>query len=214
MKPAALLLVLTGILLLLYPHVNEWMADSRQAQLLEQWETAEAAQVETRAGRDYKELEHVFQQAEKEQAFNSAPEHPPESKGETDPIGLLRIPAINVELPVAKGASASILDVAAGHLAGTAALGAEGNSAVAAHRSHTYGRMFNRLDEVETGDLIEVETGTGTHSYTVFQTTVVDPSDTSVLRQDTNGEDVITLITCTPMKNPVNRLIVQGKIES
>ncbi|MGY4688369.1 class D sortase [Salibacterium sp. K-3] len=208
MKPAAFLLILAGIFLLFYPHVNEWMADSRQAELLEQWETAEAAPVETRVGRDYEELEQVFQQEDSAEAGASLPD----TEGETDPIGILRISAIGAELPVAAGASAEILEVAAGHLAGTAALGEEGNSAVAAHRSHTYGRMFNRLDEVAAGDVIEVETGTGTYSYTVFQTKIVDPSDTSVLRQDTNGEKVLTLITCTPMKNPVNRLIVQGKL--
>ncbi|SFQ02753.1 class D sortase [Salibacterium halotolerans] len=210
MKPVAFLLVLAGIFLLFYPHVNEWMADSRQAELLEQWETAEASQVNTRAGRDYEELEHIFEQEETEEAPEPPPPESPEGKTET--VGVLRIPAIEAELPVAEDASAAALEVAAGHLAGTAALGAKGNSAVAAHRSHTYGRMFNRLNEVEKGDAIEVETKSGTYFYTVFQTKVVDPSDTSVLRQDTNGKKVITLITCSPMKNPVNRLIVQGKL--
>ncbi|MFB4166125.1 class D sortase [Alteribacillus sp. JSM 102045] len=118
---------------------------------------------------------------------------------------------MEAEFPIVEGASEENLRTAAGYLPGTASLGKEGNSVIAAHRSHTHGRMFNRLEEIEAGEEIVIVSETGEKTFSVFNKTIVSPNDTSVLSQDTNGESIVTLITCTPMKNLTHSLIVQGK---
>ncbi|WP_158734947.1 class D sortase [Alteribacillus sp. YIM 98480] len=216
MKAAAIIIFLAGAFVFLYPEVEEYTADSKQKQLLEEWDR-EQEPLETEGQNDvrksYKKLNDIF---DKNENTTSAEEEVDESLEQNkhslpSAIGILRIPAIDAELPVVEGATEEKLRTAAGHLEGTASLGKEGNSAIAAHRSHTHGRMFNRLDEVEAGDDIVIEDETGEKTYSVINKIVVSPDDTSVLTQDTNGESIVTLITCTPMKNPTHRLIVQGK---
>jgi len=103
--------------------------------------------------------------------------------------------------------------VGAGQVSGTTKLGDIGNAALAAHRSHTYGRMFNRLDELEIGDKIIVETKDGTFEYTVYKKHVVEPTDLSVLNKN-NKDRVLTLITCTPIYTATHRLIIHAVISN
>ncbi len=126
-------------------------------------------------------------------------------------VGLLHIEKIELTLPLLEGASETNLKVGAGVLTSTSPFGEEGgNTGIAAHRSHTYGRQFNRLDEIEEGDLVVVETRTGEYQFEVFQTSVVAPEDVSVL-QPIDHYSVVTLITCTPVIDPTHRLIVHAK---
>lgn len=126
-------------------------------------------------------------------------------------IGRLEIPKIEANIPILESASSTNLKVGAGHITGTAKLGSVGNAALAAHRSHTYGRMFNRLDELEVGDTIRVTTSEGIYEYIVYKTLVVNPDDISVLYQS-NEERILTLITCTPLYTATHRLIVHAVI--
>lgn len=69
--------------------------------------------------------------------------------------------------------------------------------------------FFNRLNEIEVGDIIEVVANNKTFKYTVYETLIVEPTDISVLYR--NDEDkVLTLVTCEPVKNPTHRLIVHA----
>ena len=83
---------------------------------------------------------------------------------------------------------------------------------MAAHRSHTFGRFFNRLDEVGLGDEIIIISNGEEYKYKVFNKVVVEPTDLSVLQRN-NKDRIVTLITCTPIKTATHRLIIQGKIE-
>jgi sortase A len=128
-------------------------------------------------------------------------------------IGRIQIDKIGLSIPILEGTSKANLRLGAGHIKGTTGLGDIGNAALAAHRSHTYGRMFNRLDELELGDKIVVETADGTYEYTVFKKLVVEPNDTSVLNRN-NKDRVLTLVTCTPLYTATHRLIVHAVIRS
>src|SRR5690606_12418868 len=114
---------------------------------------------------------------------------------QTSVIGLLQIEKINLTIPILKGATEENLKIGAGMMANTSPLGSIGNTGIAAHRSFTYGRMFNRLDEITVGDIVEVETFEGVLKYEVFDKMLVLPDDTSVLNPVEN-ESIITLITC------------------
>ncbi|WP_336245847.1 class D sortase [Paenibacillus apiarius] len=73
------------------------------------------------------------------------------------------------------------------------------------------GRHFNRLDELEAGDEIKIETTNNTYVYKVNTKFVVEPEDLSVLDQNKDDKE-LTLITCEPMDNPTHRLIIKAEI--
>ncbi|SDI33639.1 sortase A [Alteribacillus persepolensis] len=203
-------LFFAGACIFVYPEASEFAADRQQDRLVKQWEAqdaAEAEEVSTETEESYAQLDRVFAVGGSE----SVSEDVTSENQDVQTEGVIRIPAIDVELPILPGATEEHLDIGAGLIEGTAALGKAGNSAIAAHRSYTYGRMFNRLDELAAGDEVEIETREGTFVYHVFDTVVVPPFDTSVLDQSTGDESLVTLVTCTPMKNPTHRLIVQAK---
>jgi len=108
------------------------------------------------------------------------------------PIGVLRIPSIHLNVPIYEGTSDDILKRGAGHIEGTAALNADGNSGVAAHRDS----FFRLLKDVTAGDVIVLETTQKLERYRIEKTWIVSPSDVTVL----TGTDsqTITLVTCYP----------------
>jgi len=109
-----------------------------------------------------------------------------------EPLGLLRIPKIHLEVPIFNGTDDSILNRGAGRIEGTARVGQAGNLGIAGHRDG----FFRGLKDVTTGDTIELETAAGTLTYTIDSIKIVEPSDVSVLR---NGPtDSVTLVTCFP----------------
>lgn len=132
-----------------------------------------------------------------------------QSSSKLQAIGRIEIPKIQAKLPIVEGTSKASLKVGVGHIIGTSELGSIGNAALAAHRSHTYGRMFNRLDEVEVGDTIKVATSEGNFEYTVYEILVVTPDDISVLYRS-EEDRVLTLITCTPLYTATHRLVVHA----
>jgi len=109
-----------------------------------------------------------------------------------DMIGRLEIPRVNVSVIVLEGADSSVLDVAAGHIPGTALPGLSGNVGIAAHRD----TFFRSLREIRVQDRLSFNTPSGIFQYAVESTEVVEPSDTSVLRQ--NAGEELTLVTCYP----------------
>ena len=109
-----------------------------------------------------------------------------------DVIGQLEIPRIHISVMVLEGSRPTILDVAAGHIEGTALPGTVGNVAIAAHRD----TFFRSLREIRTRDIIHLTTAQGDFQYSVDGTEVVEPSDAQVLRQTTEPE--LTLVTCYP----------------
>ena len=107
-------------------------------------------------------------------------------------IGRLDIPRIDISVVVVEGTDSSLLDVAAGHIAGTALPGAAGNIGIAAHRD----TFFRSLQNIQPNDRLSIRTAEGVFEYGVESTEVVEPSDIGVLRQ--TADDELTLVTCYP----------------
>jgi len=108
------------------------------------------------------------------------------------PEAILRIPSIKLVVPVFAGTSAAILDQAAGRIEGTSRPAAPGNTGIAAHRDG----FFRALRNVQVGDALQLDLPNATLTYNVVSTSVVEPSETSVLRP--TAEPTITLVTCYP----------------
>ena len=126
-------------------------------------------------------------------------------------LAIIKIPKVDIQYPVVEGTTSSILKKSLGHFKGTALAGEVGNFCVAGHRNSSYAKYFNRLDEVNVGDEIVVETRTSQYTYIVNKTFKIHESETGVL--DQTDEKKITLITCTNGFKPKYRIVVQGTLK-
>jgi sortase A len=110
------------------------------------------------------------------------------------PLARLRIPRLGLEAVVAEGVEESVLSRAVGHLPASARPGETGNMALAAHRD----TFFRPLEEIRVGDVVRIETPSGTDLYEVEWLSVVAPSDVSVLAA--TDHPALTLVTCYPFR--------------
>jgi len=108
------------------------------------------------------------------------------------PMAILRIPELDLEVPVLEGTDDMVLDRAVGRIAGTVRPGEVGNSGIAGHRDG----VFRGLKDIDLGDWIEVETLTGISSYQIDKISIVSPTHVEVL--EPTPDSVITLVTCYP----------------
>jgi sortase A len=237
-KKLSYVLILAGLLVMLFPFAREWYYDWRQDRLLSEMERqlyqAEDPAAEAAREAAYRELSQLMQReaqalpGEEPSAEAALPADAASSTASTaaeapaatpkptptpkPAIAILTIEKINLKLPVLEGATEENMKLAAGHMVETTPLGQTGNAAIAAHRALTKGRLFNRLDELEEGDLIVVDQKGERTVYTVYKTFLVEPTDVSVLRGN-KTDKMLTLITCDPVVNATHRLIVQAKAD-
>ena len=125
-----------------------------------------------------------------------------------DVIGKIVIDKINLELPIIEEANEENLKIGATHVLYTPLPWEKGNCFIAAHRSWTYGRNFNRLDELQSGDIIKIITKKifteKIFTYKVITKEIVEPENKEVF----NRKYDLTLTTCTPLYTPTHRLLV------
>lgn len=124
----------------------------------------------------------------------------------------IRIPSINVDLPIFHGTSDEVLKQGAGHLEGTALpVGGTGTrSVISAHRGLATAVLFTHLDQVKVGDTFTIEVFGEVLTYQVIETEVVEPDDSKAL-YPVPGEDLVTLVTCTPLGINSHRILVTGE---
>ncbi len=125
------------------------------------------------------------------------------------PLSRITIPKIEVDDIVVEGVGVPDLRRGPGHMPGTAIPGQIGNAVISGHRT-TWGAPFNRLDELQPGDQILVETLIGTHTYEVVGLKTVWPSEIWVATQWDGSW--LTLTTCTPEFSSRHRLIVFAQL--
>lgn len=131
-------------------------------------------------------------------------------------MGYISIPKINVELAIYHGTSDDVLQTGVGHIEGTKLpIGGEGNHTVlAAHRGLPSARLFTDLDQLVEGDKFYIHILDQVLAYQVDQILpMVDKDDTEALEQAMQieeGQDYVTLFTCTPYGVNTHRLLVRG----
>ena len=124
-------------------------------------------------------------------------------------IGRIEIPRLGVSTIIKEGDDARTLDLAVGHIRGTALPGGRGNIGLAGHRD----TFFRRLQHIETGDVIRLVAPEGTFTYLVERRQVVSPKDVWVL--DATAEPSLTLVTCFPFSyvgTAPERFIVRARL--
>lgn len=232
MKKLSLILVIAGILVGVSPLVGQLYTKYQEIRMMDEWLNSEDAAVleepsDVDPEEEYSQLEEAFaperssgEQAT-EQVTGTATPLPDKPKATAKPakqanaqtvLGIIQIEKIKVKAPIVEGVRAENLKVGVGHIPGTAALGQPGNCALAGHRSYTFGKFFNRLDELAVGDEIIITTKKEDLKYKVFQKLVVTPDNVSVLKGD-KKDNIITLITCTPIYVATHRLIIHARLE-
>ena len=127
-----------------------------------------------------------------------------------EPLAILRIPDLGLEVPVYASASELHLNRGAGLIEGMGLPDKGGNLGIAGHRDG----FFRVLKDVVPGQRIEIETQKRKHSYRVVSTEVVDPSELRVLADTL--DPTVTLVTCYPfyfLGSAPQRFIVRGQYE-
>lgn len=218
------IIFLAGLSLLLYPFVaNQWN-NYRQKQLISGYEQV-VSEKEAAEGIDY--------DAERKKAedYNEAllPCVLPDSfalaeSSGVDPVymntlniagdemmGSVEIPKINIKIPIYHTTEEEVLNKGAGHLEGSSLPvgGANTHAVISAHRGLQSASLFTDLDQMKVGDHFLLHVLDETLCYEVDKISVVKPEDTTALAVE-DGQDLVTLLTCTPYGVNTERLLVRG----
>lgn len=126
-------------------------------------------------------------------------------------MGYIEVPKINIKIPIYHTTEEEVLQKAAGHLEGSSLpVGGEGTHAViSAHRGLPSASLFTDLDKLENGDHFLLYVLDDVLCYEVDKISVVEPKDTKDLAVEA-GQDLVTLLTCTPYGVNSQRLLVRG----
>ena len=129
-----------------------------------------------------------------------------------EPLTQLEIPKIGVDVVVVEGTSLSALHAGAGHYPKTPLPGEKGNVGIAGHRT-TYGKPFNRMDELMPGDKVILTTPLGRHVYEIeMRPRVVEPDDWSVIHQFPKRGAFLTLTSCHPEGSADYRIVTRARL--
>ena len=126
-------------------------------------------------------------------------------------MGYVEIPQIDVNLPVYHGTSEEVLQKGIGHLLGSSLpIGGEGfHSVLTGHSGLAGAKLFSDLDQLAPGDTFFLHVLGETLAYEVVEINTVLPYETELLTA-VAGEDLCTLVTCTPYGVNSHRLLVRG----
>lgn len=221
-----LVLVVLGISmgLILYPFVSNYLFENRADGIIDTVEkTADDADEE-----QYKEEIEAAQKYNAELATGHVVLKDPfvEEKLDEDEkeynsllnmadggvMGFIKIPCIDVSLPIYHGTSADILELGAGHLQGTSLpIGGEStHSVITGHTGLSSAKLFTDLTELEEGDMFFLHVMGEKLAYKVDQISVILPEEMDKLTIE-SGKDYCTLVTCTPYGVNTHRLLVRGE---
>lgn len=215
----AALVFAAGLAILLYPAASDLWNQARQDRLMGSYQQSVAAlpgrdvSALWEAARAYNDaLEPSFGDAfTGEQLASEDPYWGLLDPDGTGTMGYLVIPKISVSLPVGHGTGEKVLQSGLGHLAGTSLPvgGAGTHSVIAGHRGLPTALLLTDLDQMTVGDRFYLHVLDDVLAYEVDQVLVVEPNDASALLPE-EGEDLVTLLTCTPYGVNTQRLLVRG----
>lgn len=127
-------------------------------------------------------------------------------------VGYLEIDSIRVTLPLYLGDSPAVLQAGVGTMPGSSLpIGGPGTHAViTGHRGLPSSRLFTDLDQVAVGDVFVLHVLNEVLTYQVDQIHIVEPKDLNELEIQPD-DDLCTLVTCTPYGINTHRMLVRGR---
>jgi len=215
------LLFLIGAGILFYPKISFWLADYNHIIAHQTYER-------NVANLSSEEKQAMWEQAVhyNERLVTSSVMDPFADTDHVDPfdeyyqtldigdgvMGSIKIPKINVLIPIYHGVSEEVLDKGIGHIKATAlpvgGLGTHG--VLTGHTGLSHAKMFDDLVKLEIGDEFLLEVLDETLAYKINRIITVLPDDVSQLIREAD-KDKVTLITCTPYGINSHRLLVMGE---
>lgn len=211
------LVFLIGLSLVLYPSVSNWWNQSRSSKVISDYSELVAeldddtyekmwaqavAYNESRAGSANPYLLTEEQKQTYQQLLNL------DGNGV---MGYIEIPSLAVSLPVYHTVNEDILQVAVGHLdwSDLPVGGVGTHSVLSGHRGLPSAKLFTDLDDLRVGDTFMLRILDTLLTYEVDKILIVEPHQVDDLRQ-VPGQDLCTLVTCTPYGVNTHRLLVRG----
>ncbi len=219
--PWSSILFIIGFLILMYPTFSNVWNEYRALQVMTEYE-------DTVGSIEEPEMEEILEEAREYNrqhtqniiidAFTNQEEyilsHPYDqllNPSGNEIMGFIHIPKIDVSLPIYHGVGAEVLEKGVGHVEGTSLpVGGEStHSVIAGHRGLPTAKLFTDLDQIEIGDTFYLSVLNSNLYYEVDQIEVVLPSETDLLKIE-EGQDLVTLLTCTPYGVNTHRMLVRG----
>lgn len=207
---------LAGLSVMLYPTFSNWWNTREQKQAVDVYKNSVAEM-------DTGETERLLEEA---YAYNEQLSHlyAPFTNFDAIPgyddilnisgtgiMGYVSIPNINVELPIYHGTSEGVLQIAAGHIQGSSLPvgGASTHAVISGHRGLPSARLFTDLDQIVEGDIFTINVLNEVYTYEVERILTILPTEVDKLAIFT-GEDIVTLMTCTPYGVNSHRLLIRA----
>lgn len=220
-RKIAVLILLIGIGLLVYPRIAQALYSWRANQLIRTFEQGISASPDSHTSEKFNDLYLAMQAYNREIYSNSQKDLKDafsyqqasfnlEEWGLDEKIaGSLAIPRLNIKLPIYLGATEENLHKGTGHLSQTSLPigGVNTNCVLAAHRDMSTAEMFRNIDTLQPGDTLTLTNIWQTLTYQVVQTQVIHPADIkAILIQE--GRDLVTLVSCHPQGQNYLRYVV------
>lgn len=121
------------------------------------------------------------------------------------------IPSVGIDDIAVEGTDLTTISYSLGHFEDTAWPGKVGNFSVCGHRGGKHGKFFKYLPDVKIGDQIFVTDIFGTkYTYEVTENFIIEPDEFWVIDDETDGDKLITLITCA--NSGTKRNVVKGRL--
>lgn len=216
-----ILIFLTGFSVMMYPTVSNWVNERNSSRVVTDYErTIEAMPeadytAEWEAAVAYNKYLEGFgnisdavlaERADKANRYESLL-----NINHSGIMGVINIPKIKVSLPVYHTTEESVLQVGIGHYEGSSLpIGGEGtHSVLSGHRGLPSAKLLTDLDQIEPGDRFYLTVLREVMAYEVEEIEVVMPEEVEGL-SIRPGEDLVTLVTCTPYGINSHRLLVTG----
>lgn len=221
------LLFLIGLGIMVYPTVSNQWNTYRQNQLISNYEKIVSDMSEEDFSQEWQDAEafnntisgnNVFADVFGEESKDSEnSEYNRILNVNNDGVmGFISIPEINIKLAIYHGTSDEVLQTGVGHINGSKLpIGGESTHCVlAAHRGLPSAELFTDIDQLQTGDKFYLHVLDKVLAYEVDQILpMVDKDDHQTLQNAlsiTEGQDYVSLFTCTPYGVNSHRLIVRG----
>ncbi len=211
------ILVLAGLGLILYPTVSDMYETWQYNKEIEAYNATRAQETAARNEKLWADAEEYNRDLlDKSEQFSVSSDELERVEGLLNPLengmmGYVNIPKIDVALPIYQGTDEKELQSGAGWWIGSS-LPTGGESThciITAHTGLSKAKLFTDLDQLELGDRFTLTILDRTLEYEVDQILVVVPTDYEPL-YIVEGEDYVTLYTCTPYGVNTHRLLVRG----
>lgn len=215
---AAVLLLLIAVLIVLYPMISNYVNNKYQSTIRTEYE-AELQDMDDTALQDARIAAEAYNASLAPIQFNregvaaaaTVDYDALLNLSGSGIMGYVVIDKIGVNLPIYHGTGETVLEEGVGHLIGSSLpIGGPSTHAILTGHSGVAGKkLFSDIDQLEIGDVFLLRVLGETLAYQVVEINTVLPHETALLEL-VSGEDLCTLVTCTPFGVNTHRLLVRG----